>query len=256
MSEVFGQGYAGVYDALYQAKDYEGETDLIERILAAQGESGPRRILDLGCGTGNHALPLARRGHAVAGVDRSAAMLTLARNKAAALAAGVTPPAFHEGDIRDVDLGQRFAAVLMMFAVLGYLHEQADVLAALKTVRRHLKEGGLFIFDVWNGTAVMAERPGERSVTVADGSARITRKTQARLDAPRHLCHVFFDVERVDGGKSEKWTEEHVMRFYFPDELESTLRDNGFNLLQLRRFPDGEAAPDEKAWNVIGVARA
>jgi len=75
VSEVFGREYASVYDALYRNKDYEGEVDLIERILAEHGASGPRRLLDLGCGTGNHALPLARRGHTVLGVDRSASML-------------------------------------------------------------------------------------------------------------------------------------------------------------------------------------
>jgi hypothetical protein len=45
------------------------------------------------------------------------------------------------------------------------------------------------------------------------------------------------------------------MRFYFPQELKSKLRDHGFELLELRRFPDYEAVADENAWNAIGVAR-
>jgi SAM-dependent methyltransferase len=258
MNGVFGKDYANVYDALYDAKDYAGEVALIERILLQHGAKGPRRLLDFGCGTGNHALPLACHGHTVVGVDSSASMLAHARAKVFAALSDITKrPEFYEGDIRSIDLGERFDVALMMFNVLGYLYEDVDLIAALKTVRRHLENGGLFIFDVWNGLGVLADKPVARSMTATDGSARIIRKTRVQLDAPRHLCHVYFDLERVDAlGKSARWTEEHVVRFYFPQELKRVLRDHGLGLLQLRRFPDNEGPPDEKAWNVIGVAQA
>jgi SAM-dependent methyltransferase len=256
VTAMFGQEYAGAYDAIYRNKDYEGEVDLIERILVRHGLDGPRRLLDLGCGTGNHALPLARRGHAVVGVDRSPAMLARARAKASAAPAACAV-AFHQSDIRELDLGRRFDAVLMMFTVLGYQLEDADLTAALAAVRRHLDPGGLFVFDVWNGLAVLADRPGERRVSVTDGSTRITRNTQAELDIPRHLCRICFDLERMDGGgRIEKWREEHVMRYHFAQELELTLRQNQLDLVSLRSFPDDQAPADERAWNVVGVARA
>jgi SAM-dependent methyltransferase len=255
MTEMFGADYADAYDAIYRSKDYDSEVDLIERILVRHGLDGPRRLLDLGCGTGNHALPLAQRGHTVVGIDRSPAMLTQAHAKAAAAGAGSV--AFYDRDIRELDLGQRFDAVLMMFTVLGYQLEDADVSAALATVRRHLEPGGLFVFDVWNGPAVLADRPTQRQVSVTDGAARIIRKTHAFLDIPRHRCHVCFDLERVDAdGRTEQWREEHVVRYYFSQELELVLRQNRLELLHLRSFPDDEAPADERAWNVVGAARA
>jgi SAM-dependent methyltransferase len=258
MSEVFGRDYSSIYDALYRAKDYEGEVDLIEGILRQHELAGSRRLLDLGCGTGNHTLPLARRGHTVVGVDRSSPMLAQARAKAAEMSpADGKRMEFKHGDIRTIDLERRFDAALMMFTVMGYLHEDSDLAAALRTVRRHLIDGGLFLFDVWNGPAVMADKPRDRWVTVNGESEKITRKTKVALDELGHICRVHFDLERGDGrGSIERWSEEHVMRFYFPDELELKLRQNGLDLLTLRRFPDNEAPPDEKAWNVIGVARA
>jgi len=256
VSEPFGRNYADAYDALYRNKDYEGEVNLIERVLTRHGLGGARRVLDLGCGTGRHALPLARRGHTVVGVDRSPGMLTRARAKAAT--ENLEPSVvFHLADIRELDLGQRFEAVLMMFTVLGYQFEDVDLMAALAAVRRHLEPNGLFIFDVWNGLAVLADRPGERCVSVADGPVSVTRRSSAELDIPRHVCRVRFDLERKDAdGRIEKWREEHVMRYYFEQDLRAGLHQSQLDLVSLRQFPDDTAPADELAWNVIGVARA
>ena len=255
MTEIFGRDYANIYDAIYRDKDYESEADLIERILARNGLADSREFLDLGCGTGNHAIALARGGHSVVGVDRSSFMLAQARAKASIECA--TRVEFHEGDIRKLDLGKRFDAVLMMFTVLGYQLDEADLMATLVVVRRHLKRDGLFIFDVWNGLAVLAQGLGERQLSITDRSTCITRKSHAILDKSRHLCRIRFELRRVgaDGGVQE-WQEEHVVRYYFFQELEYALDQNQLNLFHFRNFPDDEAPANERAWNVIGVARA
>jgi SAM-dependent methyltransferase len=251
----FGADYANVYDAIYRSKDYDGEVDLIERILASHSLAGPRRLLDLGCGTGNHAFRLAERGHFVVGVDRSMEMLALAGAKAKTARSG--PIEFHAADVRKLDLGRQFDAVLMMFTVLGYQLEDSDLTAALATVRRHLEPGGLFLFDVWYGPAVLASRPGERQISVEQGTTRINRKTRATLDPSRRLCHVTFDLERVaNDGAVESWREEHFVRYYFYPEIESALAQNRLELVAVRSFPDFKAPADERSWNVIGVGRA
>jgi SAM-dependent methyltransferase len=258
MTPVFGRDYADVYDAIYGAKDYAGETDLIERLLARHGTRCPCRLLDIGCGTGRHALALTRRGYDVTGIDRSPFMLEHA--KAAArreLRSGHTAPRFLEADARQLELRERFAAVIMMFTVLGYQHDDADVSAALAAVHRHLEPGGLFIFDIWNGLAVMAQRPEKRTATATEGGSRVVRESSARVEAERQLCHVHFEVSRTDtGGGVKTWSEDHTLRYFLPSEIETALRKRNLDLLDLRRFPDGEAPPDEHAWNVIGVARA
>ena len=114
----------------------------------AHGPDPVRSILDLGCGTGNHSLVLAGRGYQVTGVDFSADMLERARGKLALACGEGRKPAgkleLVQGDVRSVGLGRQFDAVLMMFAVLGYQIGNQDVQAALATVRRHLKPGGVF----------------------------------------------------------------------------------------------------------------
>ena len=86
MSEIFGSDYAEAYDLLYRDKDYSEETRLIDRVVKSYTNGPVRRVLDLGCGTGNHVLPLVQLGYEVVGVDRSAGMLEAARKKAAGAA--------------------------------------------------------------------------------------------------------------------------------------------------------------------------
>ncbi len=249
MSDVFGRGYAAAYDALYEEKDYESECDLVERVFADYGDGELRTILDLGCGTGNHALPLARRGYDVVGIDRSQAMLERARAKGAG---GVE---FQLGDLREIRLGRRFDAVLLLFAVLGYQHSNGDVLAALRTAREHLRPGGILLCDVWYGPAVLRERPGPRARTVGDETARLVRFSDGSLDVRRHLCTVDFRVRRFERGRLVAETEERLeMRYFFPLELELFLSSAGLRLLRLGAFPDFERDPDESSWNCLAVA--
>ena len=78
----FGADYASAYDSMYADKDYERECDVIEEAFRRFANGFVRSVLDLGAGTGNHALPLAGRGYEVAGVDLSGEMVEIARGKA------------------------------------------------------------------------------------------------------------------------------------------------------------------------------
>jgi SAM-dependent methyltransferase len=258
MNEVFGRNYADVYDAIYRGKDYAGEVDLIERILVRHGTARPCTVLDIGCGTGKHAIALARRGYDVTGIDRSPFMLQHARVAGEAEAAvGRKAPRFIGGDAREMALGERFQVVLMMFTVLGYQYEDADLFAALRVVREHLEPGGLFTFDVWNGVAVLAQGPASRTATASDGTSHVTRTSSTRIEAKRPLCHVHFEISRRDlSGAIKTWSEDHSVRYFLADELEASLAKCGLKLVELRSFPDGDAPADDRAWNVIGVARA
>src|SRR5215831_6155701 len=106
---VFGPAYASAYDDLYRDKDYLAECDLIERVFDTYGERPIRRVLDLGCGTGGHAVPLAERGYEVVGVDRAPDMVHRAEARGSSAR-------FEVGDIANVVLDESFDAALMMFA--------------------------------------------------------------------------------------------------------------------------------------------
>src|SRR5690349_5525981 len=112
--------YAKYYDLFYREKDYAVEVDYI---IKAGKFSPPMSILDLGCGTGGHVLPLAERGFHVTGVDLAEEMIGQAKQKA--LESKIVAD-FFRGDIRSLDLGKKFDAVISMFAVMGYQTENDD----------------------------------------------------------------------------------------------------------------------------------
>jgi SAM-dependent methyltransferase len=255
VSDVFGAGYSKAYNLIYGDKDYAGECDLLERIFQRFAVAPVSRVLDLGCGTGNHAFVLAERGYDVVGVERSEHMLAVAQQKLAA-ASNLTLR-FQPGDIRSVDAGQQFDAVLILFAVLGYQLENRDVAATLKTARRHLKKDGLLLFDVWYGPAVLHEKPSDRAKVIQTEEGRIMRVASAQLDVASHTCDVKYHLWRlIDDRIASETQETHRMRYFFPKELDLFLESSGFTTARLGVFPDIDKDPTETTWNVMTVARA
>src|SRR5438445_3704818 len=103
---------ANFYDHLYEGKDYAAEADyvdaLIQRYLPAA-----QSLLDLGCGTGRHAIKFTEKGYSVVGVDRSPEMIAKAHGHRKKLPLHVRERlTLERGDIRDLRLDRHFDAGL------------------------------------------------------------------------------------------------------------------------------------------------
>jgi SAM-dependent methyltransferase len=181
-------------------------------------------------------------------------MLVAAQEKASELGLAVD---LFCSDICTLDLDRSYDAALMMFAVLGYQTGNADVAAALTAARRHLEPGGLLVLDVWYGPAVLSQRPADRVKLISAPNGTILRAASGELDVRRHLCAVRYHLwHMLDDRVVAETTEEHVMRYFFPMELEYFLAQAGLALARLGAFPNIERDADETTWNVTVVARA
>lgn len=253
-TDVFNKGYADSYDLLYADKDYGRECDLVQQAFGQHSTNAVESVLDLGCGTGNHTIELARRGFEVLGVDLSDDMLVAARAKADGAAVSAESLEFVPGDVRTFSTSKKFDAALMMFAVLGYQLTNDDVLAALCTVRNHVKPGGLFICDVWYGPAVLTIGPSDRVKVIPTEDGQLIRAASGTLDTYRHLCEVRYHLWRLSGDRVASETQEtHMMRYFFPQELAFMFQQAGLELLDMRAFDDPDRKPDETTWNVMVV---
>lgn len=234
---------------MYAGKDYERECDLLEEAFGRFASGSVRTVLDLGAGTGNHALTLVRRGYELVGVDLAGEMVEIARRKAAEEGLEID---FREGDLRTVRLHREFDAALLMFAVLGYQRTDDDVRSALATARAHVRSGGVLVLDLWHGPAVLAEPPEDRHRTIPTPEGELSRSVSSELDAERHLCTVRYRLE----GAGRDAVETHVMRFYFPGELAAFLSGAGFELVTLAAFGDLDRPASTDSWTATVVARA
>lgn len=246
--------YANYYDLFYQDKDYQGEVDLI--IKTFRKYSPKRRvktILNLGCGTGNHDFILAGKGYKVTAVDGSADMIKLAKEKNKL---AKHPVNFIRKEIQKLSLRKQFDAVISMFAVFSYLTKNEDLVAGIKTAHRHLKKGGLFIFDVWFGPAVLNEKPETRVKIFTEGKESILRLVSSKLNVDAHTVDVHYHIiHRKNKEIVNDLKETHTMRFFFPQELRHYLEENGFEMLALTPFGQLTGTPTMNDWNVSIVAK-
>jgi len=173
-----------------------------------------------------------------------------------AASAGVDA-SFTVGDVRTVDLGRTFDAVISMFAVVSYQLTNADLLAMFATARRHVKPDGLFVFDGWFGPAVLVEQPEVKTKTVlVPNGDSITRVATPHLDVVAQTVEVVYDVTRTSGGEVVEHTvESHPVRYLFAREIELLLDVAGFDMVALGPFMELERALTAHDWNFSVVAK-
>lgn len=245
MTEPFS-AYSDYYDAFYADKDYGAEADYVVKLLSSFEASG-RNLLEFGSGTGKHARCLTQKGYRVTGIERSSTMVARA----------VQAPGFEsrQGDIRVVDAGRKFDAVLALFHVVSYQVTNADVRAVFSRAAAHLNSGGLFIFDVWYTPAVYSQKPVVRVKRVAGRDFSYIRVAEPTLLANENRVDVHYTVIAINSdGQAETFKEIHPMRHFSLPEIDLLARGAGFERVAAEEFLSG-ASPSENTWGVCLVLR-
>ncbi|MDR2054629.1 MAG: class I SAM-dependent methyltransferase [Desulfovibrio sp.] len=247
--------YARYYNLLYRDKDYAGESAFVVNALRRHGRE-PKTLLDLGCGTGRHALAMARAGIAVTGVDMSETMLALGQATLNAHSpAEFPPPDLRCGDARAARLGKTFDAVVSLFHVMSYQNTEDDALAVMETARAHLKPGGLFLFDFWHGPGVLRDPPERRERNMEDGATRVRRVAVPEHRVNDNLVIVNYSVTLTTPDGISRLNESHSMRYWFLPELRRLARQAGFAVLREGGWMH-DAPPSLADWNAWMLASA
>ncbi len=253
--QAYGR-FARYYDFIYDdIVNYEGDVDFLEAVFRRWMPEKPRRILDLGCGTGNHDLPLARRGHDVTGLDLSASQLAVARKKAKRARFRIR---FVRGDMRSFHLNETFDATVCMFGAFGYLLTPSDVLRCLRRVRAHLRPEGLFVFEFWQSSG--ARPSGFQSWFHKAGSEyELVRLSESRYDPRTRLLPIEFRFLVFHEGRVlDRFDETHVVRTYDTEGMRSLLRRGGFDTVAFTAATPqrkGFESPRKDTFRVMAVAR-
>lgn len=184
----------------------------------------PHTALDLACGTGNAVIALAAHGLEVIGLDRSAAMLTIARAKAAR--AGVRCD-FVRADLRAFAFRRPFDLIVCAYDSLNYLTEPRELRTAFRQIHAALAPQGLLICDLTTVRAY-ADEPVEPQIFDLD---EIAYSWQTAWDPAGQLATTILSVTTRAGKRTEMLREEHQQRPYSRDEVEATLHVVGLRSL-------------------------
>lgn len=189
--------------------------------------AGP--VLELACGTGQLLVPIAGSGVRTVGLDLTPEMLAAARERAAA---SQVDAAFVEGDMRDFDLGERFALVFVARNSLLHLASVEDFAACFERVRRHLLPGGALVFDVFNpNVGILAQPPGKRYPVMRVNHperGEVSIESTSDYDAATQVNHATWYFSAL--GAPDFLTAPLHLRSIFPQELPLLLTAGGFRL--------------------------
>jgi GNAT superfamily N-acetyltransferase/SAM-dependent methyltransferase len=209
---------AELYDAIYFGfKDYGAEADRIASMLRSLHQ-GCRAILDVACGTGEHARLLAtRHGFEVDGVDLNEDFLRLARLKHPG-------GRFTRADMRSFQLARKYDAICCLFSSIGYLGTLDRVTDALRCFTAHLAEGGVILVEPWFPPGVL--EPGRRSTHVGEANGlRVERTSQ--VEVVDRLSRLRFDYVITGPGGERRTTELHELGLFTVPEMMGAFADAG-----------------------------
>ena len=221
--------YSKYYDVLYLDKNYLLEVEYVIDLLVKNNVPG-KKIVEWGCGTGKHGSLLANHGYHVHGVDLSADMIAQA-----AQGNGFT---CEQGNILNKKIDSKFDAIISMFHVVSYQTENDELELLFINANDHLRNGGLFIFDVWYTPAVYSQQPTTRVKRVNSNSIEVTRIAEPTIYSERNCVAVDYTVylKDISTGVIESFSESHLLRHFSVPEIKFLAQKNGFKVLNSEEF--------------------
>jgi SAM-dependent methyltransferase len=238
--EKAGSLFVEAYDAFYSSSEphIAGDVAFYERVAREFGGEAGGPVLELACGTGRIALPLAKAGLHVTGVDRSEAMLRMARRKLAAFPASVQKHlTLVNQDMSVLNLDRRFGFVFVFVPFRSFHHLLTIDLQrkSLEAIRRHLEPAGrlaLHLFDPRLDWLVDARIvvPGHSGTHPETGRRYVGEVLRTNFD---HLNQIRRDLWRYaeigpNGEVLAEDTREMTLRWIYRWELHHLLELCGF----------------------------
>lgn len=244
-----------VGNLIYDASIYDGMNIFLSDLQFYKKwlpKNKDAKILELCCGTGRLTLPIAKDGYNICGVDYTPSMLEQAKVKASEAGLEVR---FIEADIRTLDLQEKYDLIFIPFNSIHHLYRNEDLFKALEAVKNHLKDGGLFLLDCFspNIQYIVEGEKGQKVIaeyTTNDGREVLIKQTIRYENATqinRIEWHYFINGEFNS-------IQNLDMRMFFPQELDSYLEWNGFNIIHKYGGFEEEAFNDNSEKQVYVLA--
>jgi len=222
--------WADVYDLVYR----EIKSDIPFYMECARQKGSP--ILEIACGTGRVLIPLVEAGYEVWGIDSSPAMLTKAQQKMSNLSENVRNRVhLVRADMRDFHLDMQFSLVLIPFRSFLLLLTVQDQIQTLTNLRRHLKNDGFLIIDIFVPLyhyLAQDRRQASSKIVSPENGHTIFRTDVIEYDHTNQLMDVdsIFDEYDDRGNLVRNLHRSLKMRYIFRYEMEHLLKLSGLKI--------------------------
>jgi len=246
---------AEIYDKIWGKYDYDADIKFLDEFFKAHG---CKSILDVGCGTGNHAIRLDRLGYKVTGVDVSLNMLKKGKKKAEG-----TKIKFLHGDMKKLEKvvpkDETFDAAICLGGVSYHLMTNKDVRAFLTGVRRILRKNGLFICNARNATKINEDYLNKLRLEHMVNEEKLqllvlSYNTRHPRNRDIIIWRPIFLVNQNDNVDFQ--IREHKLRWSRFLAWKKFLAENGFKLIKTYSGPAKEEFREEEHMSMWFVATA
>lgn len=217
---------ANLYDQLMAHAPYDEWVNFTEEIIKDADLEG-KRIVDLGCGTGEIAIQLADKGYELTGVDYSSDMLTIANQKAADQKLDIQ---WLQQDLRELEGLTNFDVAISYCDVMNYITDADDITKSVKNVYDSLRPGGIFIFDVHHLEYINENYIGQTFAEVEDEVSYIWHCTAGDLPGEMYHDLTFFYLQ---DDKYERFDEQHHQKTHEINFYKNILKEKGFENIKV-----------------------
>lgn len=212
---------AALYDLIYTSfKNYEAEAaQLAELIKTLSGNANS--VLDVACGTGEHARLLSERfGYHVDGIDIEPEFIRIAKQK--------NPSGnFRQADMKEFEAGRKYDVVMCMFSSIGYVKTLENVEKTFENFRNNLADNGFIIVEPWLTPDVFM--PGRFDViTVESNDIKICRMSHASADGMISRITLEYLIGRPDGIR--RAGEVHELGLFTVSQMKKCFKDAGLSV--------------------------
>ncbi|MGO4887258.1 class I SAM-dependent DNA methyltransferase [Anaerobacillus sp. MEB173] len=220
--------FAYLYDQLMNDAPYDQWLSYMEHQVSRYGNGG-KKVLDVGCGTGSIAIPLAVKHFDVTGVDISSDMLAAARQKAERANVSL---AFYEQDMRELDGLPLFDVIIVFCDSLNYLQTEEDVKQSLRRFYELLHPQGLLLFDIHSTFKVDEIFLGQ---TFGNSGEELSLLWQCfQGEYPHSVEHeLTFFVLDEGNGLYHRYDETHEQRTFPIESYQDWLSEAGFSTIEI-----------------------
>ena len=214
--------YSNYYDILTQHKNYRSEVELLVSFLSKYGFDKNSKFLSVGCGIGKHENILAKYFEKIVAIDNSEHMIANAK-----ILNSHKNIEFSSCNLESLH-SDKFDIAISLFNVINCIENSNSLASFISDIANKLNKGGLFIFEVWNKSAIELSPPKSVTRKYENKNLFLLRVAKPNFILNKSLIILDYNIKGIDKDQKINIKSTHNIYLHSRIKIENILRENGF----------------------------